>query len=135
MYISTLSCLVRPVLFVPVSSALISILQLQSLLTTLPLPVYNMSRKRPREFSTSPKFHRVTWAEKRTRRGTVLAAEVITASGSAQAPIRPKKTSKHAKFTHDQTPRSSEDINEATFLPPIPVPDILAPKRDRRGKV
>jgi hypothetical protein len=94
-----------------------------------------MSRKRPREFSTSPKFHRVTWAEKRTRRGPVLAAEVVAASGSAQAPIRPKKTSKHAKFTHDQTPRPSEDINEATFLPPIPAPDILAPKRDRRGKV
>jgi hypothetical protein len=92
-----------------------------------------MSRKRPREFPTSPKFQRVTWAEKRTRRGTVVAAEVITASGSAQAPTRPKKSSKQAKFTHGHTSRSGEDINETTFLPPIPIPDILAPKK--RGKV
>jgi hypothetical protein len=96
-----------------------------------------MSRKRPREFSTSPKFHRVTWTQKRTRRGTVLAAEVIATSGSTQTPTRPKKhiTSRQANFTRDQTPRSGEDIKEAIALPPIPIPDILAPKKDRRGKV
>lgn len=96
-----------------------------------------MSKKRPREFSTSPKFQRVKWAEKRTRQGTVLSAQVIATPGSTQTPTRPKKhtTLRQPKFTQDQTPRSAEAINDATSLPPIPIPDLLAPKRDRRGKV
>ena len=96
-----------------------------------------MSRKRPQEFSASPKYHRVGWTEKRTRRGPVLAAEVITTAGPVQTPTRPRKhiISKQAKFTQDQTPRSGEDIKEAITLPPIPIPDILAPKKARRGKV
>jgi hypothetical protein len=94
-----------------------------------------MSRKRVREFSVSPKFHRVAWAEKQTRRGTVIAAEIIATSGSAQTPTRPRKQSKQARFTQDQTPRSGEDIHEALSLPPIPIPDILAPKKGKSGKV
>jgi hypothetical protein len=91
-----------------------------------------MSRKRTREFSTSPKFQRVAWAEKRTRRGTVLAAEAHNHFRTAmQTPTRPKKhiPSKQAKFTQDQTPRSGGDIKEAISLPPIPTPAILAPKK------
>ena len=108
--------------------------------------------KRPREFSPSPKVkvHYVRWGRKETRRGPVLSAQAITPPGSAQTPSRPKNppgptqtprrpknhtTLRQPRFTQDQTPRSGEAIRDATSLPPIPVPDLLAPKRDRRGKV
>ena len=95
--------------------------------------------KRPREFSSSPKVkvHYVRWNRKRTRRGSILSAQVITPPRFTQTPRRPKNhtTPKQPKFTQDQTPRSGEAIRDATSLPPIPVPDLLAPKRDRRGKV
>ena len=92
--------------------------------------------KRPREFTSPPKFHYRRWDRKQTRRGPVLSAQVITPPGSTQTP-RPKKntTLRQPKFTQDQTPRYGEAITDATSLPPIPIPDLLAPKRDRRGKV
>ena len=96
-----------------------------------------MSRKRVQEHSASPKFHRVAWAEKRTRRGAVLTAEVITTPSSLKTPAKPKRhTTLHkVKDSQHQTPITSEGITAAMSLPPIPAPDILAPKRDRRGKV
>ena len=96
-----------------------------------------MSRKRVREHSTSPKFHRVAWAEKRTRRGTVFTAEVTAASGSPMTPVKPKKHTAlgKVKYSQDQTPISVGGIEAAMSLPPIPAPGILAPKKDRRGKV
>ena len=95
-----------------------------------------MSRKRVREHSTSPKFHRVAWAEKRTRRGTVFTAEVTAASRAPVTPVRPKKHTALGKveYPQDQKP-ISRGIKTAMSLPPIPAPGILAPKRDRRGKV
>ena len=94
-----------------------------------------MSKKRVREHSASPKFRHVTWAAKRTRRGTVFTAEVTAAASSPVTPVRPKKhTALRAKYSQDKTPISS-GIEAAMSLPPIPAPEILAPKRDRRGKV
>ena len=89
-----------------------------------------MSRKWPREFSTSPKFHHIAWTEKQTRRGTVLTAELVTALGSPPTPIKPKKHPifQKAKYSQDQTPTSGEGIETAMSLPPIPAPEILAPK-------
>ena len=78
----------------------------------------------------------MAWAEKRTRRGTVLAAEVIPAPGSLATPVKPKKhTLQRVKYSQDQTPTSGKGIKAAMSLPPIPAPEVLAPKRDRRGKV
>ena len=102
-----------------------------------------MSKKRVREHSTSPKFHRVAWAEKQTRRGAVLTAEVITVPGSLRTPgplktpTKPKRlTTLHKpNYSKDQTPITGKGITAAMSLPPIPAPEILAPKRDRRGKV
>lgn len=96
-----------------------------------------MSKKRPREYSTSPKFHRITWAEKRTRQGAVLTAEVLTTPGSPATPTKPRKNAalRKVKYSQDQAPASGEGIKAAMSLPPIPAPEILAPKRDRRGKV
>ena len=100
-------------------------------------PLSVMSRKRAREFSTLPKFQRVTWTKKQTRRGTVHSTEVITQAGSTETPKRPRKNiqSSQAKFTRDQTPRPGEAIEDAISLPPILMPDLLALKRDGRGKV
>jgi len=94
-----------------------------------------MAKKRTREHSTSPKFHRVTWAVKRTRRGAVLAAEVAPTPGSFATPVKQKKLTTLQRDKHSQTPTSGEGIKTAMSLPPIPAPEILAPKRDRRGKV
>ena len=96
-----------------------------------------MSRKRPREVSTSPKFQRVTWTKKQTRRGIVHSTEVITQAGSTETPKRPRKhiQSSQAKFTRDQTPRPAEAIEDAMSLPPILMPDLLVLQRERRGKV
>jgi len=95
-----------------------------------------MSKKRIREHSTSPKFHRVAWTEKRTRRGAVLTAGVITAPDSLKTPTKPKRPTLHrVKYSQDQTPTTGEGITAAMSLPPIPAPEILATKRDRRGKV
>lgn len=93
-----------------------------------------MAKKRAREHSTSPKFHRVAWTEKRTRRGAVLAAEVITPGST---PVKPKKktTSWNTGYSRDQTPILGEGIKAAMALPPIPAPEILAPKKGRSGKV
>ena len=89
-----------------------------------------------REHSTSPKFHRVAWAEKRTRRGAVLTAEVITAPASLKTPAKPKRHTLHrVSHSQDKTPTTGKGITAAMSLPPIPAPEILAPKRDRRGKV
>jgi len=67
----------------------------------------------------------------------VLAAEVISTPGSPATPVKPKKhTTLHkVKYSQDQIPISGEGIKTAMSLPPIPAPEILAPKRDRRGKV
>ena len=109
---------------------------LQQQLINLYLPPSAMSTKRPMEFTSPPKIHYVRWEGKQTRRGIVQTAEIIATQGPAQTPKRPKKPikSKKAKFTQDQTPRSGQDNMEAISLPPIPTPDILAPKRNRRGK-
>lgn len=95
-----------------------------------------MSRKRTREHSTSPKVHRVAWAEKRTRRGAVFSAEVI-AQSSLETPKKIKRSTvpQNAKCSQDQTPIGSKGIEAAMSLPPIPAPEILAPKRGPRGKV
>lgn len=97
----------------------------------------SMTKKRMREHSTSPKFHRVTWAEKRTRRGTVISAKVVTTPGSLQTPVKAKKhTSLHnTKYSQDQTPTAGEGIKVAMSLPPIPALEILASKKGRTGKV
>lgn len=39
------------------------------------------------------------------------------------------------KFSQDETPITDEGIEVAMSLPPIPAPEILSSKRDRRGKV
>jgi len=95
-----------------------------------------MSRKRLREHSVSPKVHRVTWAEKRTRRGPVLTVKDIT-PGSITTPVKAKRlTASHGvKHSQNNTPVTEGGIKVAMSLPPIPAPDILASKRDRRGKV
>jgi len=95
-----------------------------------------MSKKRAREHSTSPKFHRVAWTEKRTRRGAVLTAEAITPS-SLGTPTKPRRHTKlqNTGYSQDQTPVAGEGIQEAMSLPPIPAPAILAPKKGQRGKV
>ena len=78
----------------------------------------------------------MAWTAKRTRRGTVLAAEAITAPRSLATPSKPKKpTLQRVKYSQDQTPTSGKGIKAAMSLPPIPAPEILAPKKDRRGKV
>jgi hypothetical protein len=96
-----------------------------------------MSRKRTREHSTSPKFHHVPWAEKRTRQGSVFTAELVDTPGPLRTPVKSKKhaTLQRVKFSQDQTPVSGEGIEAAMALPPIPALQILAPNRDRRGKV
>ena len=38
-------------------------------------------------------------------------------------------------YTQDQTPTTGEGIEAAMSLPPIPAPEILAPKRGWGGKV
>ena len=98
---------------------------------------FAMSRKRTREHSASPKFRRVAWAEKRTRRGTVFTAEVTNMARVPVTPVKPKKHTVLGRvgYSQDQTPISSGGIQAAMSLPPIPAPEILAPKRDRRGKV
>ena len=103
---------------------------------TLPSSPVTMSRKRIREHSTSPKFHRVTWAEKRTGQGPILAAQVIPQS-SPETPIKQRKhtTLQNTGYSRDQTPISGETIKEAMSLPPIPAPEILASKKGQRGKV
>lgn len=97
-----------------------------------------MTKKRPQEFSTSPKAHCAVWRAKQTRWGTVHSAEIITQAGSTQTPKRPKKhiPSRKAKFTKDQTPIFGEAIEDAVFPPPIPMPDLTGlKKRGHRGKV
>lgn len=96
-----------------------------------------MSKKRTREHSTSPKFHRVAWAGKRTRRGTVFTAEVTTTARSPVTPVKPMRPTVPGKIKDslDQKSVSGKGIEAAMSLPPIPAPEILAPKRDRRGKV
>lgn len=95
-----------------------------------------MSKKRMREHSASPKFHRVTWTQKRTRRGAVLTAEVIT-PGSLETPVKSRRHTilQNTGYSRDQTPILGEGIEEAMSLPPIPAPEILAPKKGQTGKV
>ena len=96
-----------------------------------------MAKKRMREHSTSPKFRHVTWAEKQTRRGTVLSAKDITTPSSLQKPVKAKKlTALHnTKYSQDQTPMTGERIKAAMSLSPIPAPEVLASKKGRTGKV
>ena len=49
-------------------------------------------------------------------------------------PMRPTVPGK-IKDSLDQKSVSGKGIEAAMSLPPIPAPEILAPKRDRRGKV
>jgi hypothetical protein len=95
-----------------------------------------MSRKRIREHSTSPKFHRVAWAEKRTRRGNVSTPQVITQSLPG-TPVNPKRFTalQNVKYSQDKTPTAGKGIEVAMSLPPIPAPEILAPKKKTKGKV
>lgn len=95
-----------------------------------------MSRKRTQEHSVSPKIHRVTWTQKRTRRGLVFTAEDITPS-SMMTPVKTKRPilPQETRYSQDQTPISDKGIRAAISLPPIPAPEILASKKDRRGKV
>lgn len=91
-----------------------------------------MPKKRAREHSVSPTFHRIAWTRKRTRRGNVLIEEVV----SPNSPATPKqKKMANTKYTRDQTPPSVRGIEEAMALPPIPAPDVFAPKKGRKGKV
>ena len=94
-----------------------------------------MTKKRTREHSASPKFQRVEWT-KRTRRGAVLATE-LTTPNSPTTPVKPKKHTalQNTGYSQDQTPIPGEGIKAAMSLPPIPAPEILASKRERRGKV
>jgi len=94
-----------------------------------------MIKKQVHKHSVSPEYHRVAWAPKRTRRGTVFATEVITPSSSSATPKQLKKqpTPSVKKDSRDQTPDPGEGIKSAMSLPPIPAPEILAPKK--RGKV
>ena len=95
-----------------------------------------MSKKRAREYSTSPKFQRVTWTEKRTRRGAVLTAEAVTPS-SQGTPTKPRRHAKLQRtgYSQDHSAGPGEAFQEAMSLPPIPAPEILAPKKGQRGKV
>jgi hypothetical protein len=79
----------------------------------------------------------VAWGEKRTRRGAVFSSEVITTPRVLETPVKPKKHTvlKSVKYYRDQTPTVDDGIKAAMSLPPIPAPEILAPKRERRGKV
>jgi hypothetical protein len=95
---------------------------------------FNMTRKRLREHSTSP-TQRIVWSHKRTRRGAVLTATVVSGSQPLGTPARPKERYTSPPRPKGQRPPISKGIKEALSLPPIPAPDILAPKRDRRGKV
>lgn len=95
-----------------------------------------MTRKRVREQSSSPKFQRVAWATKQTRRGPSFSAEVVTPS-SLETPKKQKrpKVSHKVKYSQDQTPIAGKGIEAAMSLPPIPAPEILAPKKGPKGKV
>ena len=99
-------------------------------------PPSTMTKKRVREHSTSPKFHRVAWTGKRTRRGTVFSAEVITPSSQA-TPVKSKRylAPNDPKYSQDQTPTAGRGIETAMSLPPIPAPEILASKKKWKGKV
>jgi len=77
----------------------------------------------------------VAWTEKRTRRGTVLAAETVPTPGSFATPVKQKGLTTLQRVKYSQTPTSGEGIKAAMSLPPIPAPEILGHKRDRRGKV
>ena len=103
---------------------------------TPPSSLNTMPKKRVQEHIASPKFHRVAWTGKRTRRGAVLAAEVIT-PGSPATPVKLKKytTLQNTGYSQDQTPILGEGIKAAMSLPPIPAPEILAPKKGQAGKV
>ena len=95
------------------------------------------SRKRAREHSTSPIFHRVAWTTKRSRRGTVATADVITTPGSLKTPVKSKNhtSSPNVQYSRDQTPITGKGIEAAMSLPPIPAPEFLASKKARGGKV
>jgi len=92
--------------------------------------------KRGLEHSVSPKVHRVAWNKKQTRRGAVLTAEVIT-STSLKTPAKRRRLAmvQNTGHSQDQTPIPGEGIQEAMSLPPIPAPEILAPKKGQKGKV
>ena len=116
-----------------------------TLSTNLHLPVISRSSRNPqpsnyvekrrREHSTSPKVHHVSWSEKKTRRGTVLAPTYVSASQPLKTPAKQQRSAlpQNTKPSHQKP--ISKGISEAMSLPPIPAPEILAPKRDRRGKV
>lgn len=92
-----------------------------------------MSRKRQREFSVSPKVKQITWRQKRTRRGVILAA---TPAAELQSPATPvAQTKQNVNYSRDQSYPPGEGIAAAMSLPPIPAPDILAPKKGQSGKV
>ena len=99
-------------------------------------PFIAMSRKRVREHSTSPQYHRVKWTVKRTRRGAILTAGAITPN-SLETPVKSRRntTLQDTGYSRDQTPIPGEGIEEAMSLPPIPAPEILAPKKGKSGKV
>lgn len=92
-----------------------------------------MSRKRQREFSVSPKVQQVVWRHKKTRRGVVLAATPTTEFKPPVTPVAQGK--RNANYSRDQTSPPGEGIEAAMSLPPIPAPDILAPKKGQSGKV
>jgi len=76
---------------------------------------------------------------KKKQGGSVFAAEVVTGSKSPQTPVRPTKhiALQSIKHSQDRTPLSlpGEGIKAAMSLPPIPAPEILDPKRKKKGKV
>jgi hypothetical protein len=96
----------------------------------MPLP-----KKRRRELSTSPKIHRVKWTEKRTRRGTVLAAKLV--SPSIKTPVKSidQPLQEYTNSLVDRRPPLSKGIIAAMSLPPIPAPEHIASTKQRRGKV
>ena len=91
------------------------------------------SKKRAREHSVSPKFHRVRWSEKKTRRGTILAPTLVPQSQSPKTPTKSKirATAQGAKPSQGHRLPLSEGIEAAMSLPPIPAPEIFAPKKGR----
>ena len=99
-------------------------------------PFITMSKKQVREHSTSPQYHHVKWTAKRTQRGAILTAGVVTPT-SLETPVKSRRSTmlQDTGYSRNQTPIPGEGIEEAMSLPPIPAPGILAPKKRKSGKV
>lgn len=89
-------------------------------------------QKRKREFSVSPKVKQVTWREKKTRRGIVLAATPVSGQPLGTPMTQARRNS---NYSRDQSLLPGEGIEAAMSLSPIPAPEFHAPKKAQSGKV